>query len=70
MKRTSKCNRGLAIGMTFVILFLCVGMLDLKSSECEKALMRCTQDPYWQAVAFGVFYCATGYVFCKKYIEG
>ena len=70
MKRMSKCTKGLTIGMVFVVLFLCIGMIDLQSGECEKAFMRCADDPYWQAVAFGVFYCATGYVFCKKYIEG
>lgn len=62
--------KGLTVGMLFVVLFLCVGMIDLHSRECERAFMRCAQDPYWQAVAFGVVYCATGYVFCKKYIEG
>jgi hypothetical protein len=49
---------------------MCIGMIDLHSGECEKAFMRCSEDPYWQAVAFGVFYCVTGYLFCKKYIEG
>jgi hypothetical protein len=62
--------RGLAIGMMFVLLFLCIGMNVVHSGECEEALLRCSHDPYWQAVAFGVVYCVTGYVFCKKYIEG
>lgn len=70
MKRTSKWLKGLCIGMMFLALFLSIGMINLHSGECEKAFMRCTDDPYWQAVAFGIFYCATGYVFCKKYIEG
>jgi hypothetical protein len=62
--------KGLAIGLVVVVLFLCVGMLDLHSGECEKAFMRCSEDPYWRAVAHGIVYCVTGYVFCKKYIEG
>lgn len=70
MKRTNIIMKGLTIGMVFVVLFLCVGMIDLHSGGCEKAFMRCSQDTYWQAVAFGVVYCGIGYVFCKKYIEG
>ena len=70
MKRSRKCLRGFAIGMVFVILFLCAGMAVVHSGECEEALLRCSYDPYWQAVAFGAVYCITGYVFCKKYIEG
>ncbi len=70
MKRTNIIMKGFTIGMVFMVLFLCVGMIDLHSGGCENAFMRCSQDPYWQAVAFGVVYCVTGYVFCKKYIEG
>ena len=66
MERTSKRMKGLTVGMLFVVLFLCVGMIDLHSGECERAFMRCAQDPYWQAVAFGVVYFATGNVLCKK----
>jgi len=70
MKRTNIIMKGFTIGMVFMVLFLCIGMIDLHSGGCENAFMRCSQDPYWQAVAFGVVYCVTGYVFCKKYIEG
>ena len=70
MNPKSKRSRGLAIGMVFLVLFIFVGMIDLHSNECEKAFMRCSQDPYWRAVIYGVVYCVTGYVFCKKYIEG
>jgi hypothetical protein len=70
MKRTSITRKGLTIGMLCVLLLLCAGAIDLHAGECEKAFMRCIQDPYWQAVTFGVVYCATGYAFCKKYIEG
>jgi hypothetical protein len=56
--------------MVLVIMFLCVGMIDLYSGECERAFMRCSQDPYWRGVTFGVVYCVAGYAFCKKYIEG
>ena len=70
MKRSNKRMRWIATGMVFVVLFLCVGMTVVHSNECEKAFLRCSYDPYWQAVAFGGIYCVTGYVFCKKYIEG
>ncbi len=70
MKRTSKCMKGITIGLVIVVFFLCIGMSDLHSGECEKAFMRCTEDPFWRATPFGVVYCITGYVFCKKYIEG
>jgi hypothetical protein len=62
--------KGACVAMVFMVLFLCVGMIDLQSGECEKAFARCSQDPYWQAIAHGIVYCITGYVFCKKYIEG
>ena len=70
MKKYINRSKGLAIGMMFVLLFLGLGMIQLHSGECERAFLRCSEDPYWQAVAFGVVYCATGYIFCKKYIEG
>lgn len=70
MKRVKIIKKGLAIGLVFIVFLLCVGIVDLHAGECEKAFQRCIQDPYWQAVAFGVVYCLTGYAFCKKYIEG
>jgi hypothetical protein len=70
MKQKSKRMKGMTVGLIFLVLFFGVGMIDVRSAECENAFMRCTSDPYWQAVAFGVVYCVTGYVFCKKYIEG
>lgn len=70
MNRTGKCVKGMTIGVVVILLFFSVGVVSLHSGECEKAFLRCSQDPYWQAVTFGVVYCVTGYVFCKKYIEG
>ena len=70
MKNKNMGTKGLTIVMVFAVLFICAGMTSLHSDGCEKAFLRCTEDPYWQAVAFGVVYCITGYVFCKKYIEG
>lgn len=70
MNHKNKRMKGITIGMVFIVLFLCIGMIELHSGECEKAFLRCSYDPYWQAAAFGIVYCATGYLFCKKYIEG
>jgi hypothetical protein len=70
MKQKSKCMKGMTIGMAVVLIFFCAGVTGLHSGACESAFLRCSSDPYWQAVAFGVVYCVTGYVFCKKYIEG
>lgn len=70
MNHTNKRKKGITIGMVFIVLFLCIGMTELHSGECEKAFLRCTYDPIWQAAAFGIVYCGTGYLFCKKYIEG
>ena len=70
MKQKSKRMKGMTIGVLIIVLFFCVGMIDLYSGDCERAFMRCANDPLWQAVLFGGVYCITGYVFCKKYIEG
>ncbi len=70
MLKNRKHMKGMAIGMAFLVLFFCAGMADLHSGGCEDALLRCTYDPYWQAVPFGVVYCLIGYTFCLKYIEG
>jgi hypothetical protein len=70
MIRKSKCLKGIAVAVMFLVFFFCAASVELHSGECERAFMRCTQDPYWQAVAHGIVYCLTGYAFCKKYIEG
>jgi hypothetical protein len=61
-------------GWIFLIV-LCVlfsGLLpvDMHAAECENALARCMNDPYWHMTLAGPIYCAMGYLFCKKYIEG
>ena len=70
MKRFRIARKGLAVGLIFVVLLLCAGIADLHAGECEKALQRCLEDPYWRAIAHGFVYCLAGYAFCKKYIEG
>lgn len=74
MKKNDRMRKavavGLAVGLAWVLLFLCAGMISLHAGDCEEAFIKCIYDPYWQAVPFGVVYCATGYAFCLKYIEG
>ena len=70
MMKNRKRTKGVAIGMALIVLFFCAGMTELHSGDCEDAFLRCSYDPYWQAVPFGVVYCMIGYAFCLKYIEG
>ena len=70
MLKHRKRMKGMAVGMAFLVLFFCAGMIELHSGNCEDAFVRCSYDPLWQAVTFGVVYCMIGYVFCLKYIEG
>lgn len=67
--KLKKGKKAAALAMVFAALFFCVAMIDLDAGECEKALFRCLEDPFWHAVPGGPIYCATGYLFCKKYVE-
>ncbi len=53
------------------LVFLALGWVsvDLSAGGCEKGFFMCVSDPYWQATPFGVVFCGSGYLFCKKYIE-
>ena len=43
---------------------------DSELGPCELAFIRCFQDPLWStATTEGLFHCALGYAFCKKYID-
>ena len=56
-------------------LVILTAMLNLYGIEselgpCEIAFLRCFQDPVWVgATTEGLFHCALGYAFCKKYID-
>ncbi len=52
------------------VLFSSLFAVNVNAGECENALTRCLNDPYWHMTLAGPVYCATGYLFCKKYIEG
>jgi len=55
-----------------VILTIMVNLYgtDNELGPCEIAFIRCFQDPLWKgAPTEGLFHCALGYAFCKKYID-
>jgi hypothetical protein len=56
--------------IVFCVLFSGLFAVDVHAAECENALARCMNDPYWHMTLAGPVYCASGYLFCKKYIEG
>ena len=63
-------KRATVLTMIFVTLFFCLVTVDASAGDCEDALLKCMKDPWWHMVPGGPIYCATGYLFCKKYIEG
>ncbi len=71
MNMTSKKNTKHII---FCLLILTM-MVSLSGGEielgpCEFAFIRCFHDPLWYgATTEGLFHCALGYAFCKKYID-
>lgn len=69
MKRINTFKKGAAVAAIFATLFLCVAMMDLNAGACEKALFKCLEDPLVNMTLGGSIFCATGYLFCKKYVE-
>ena len=71
MNKISKRNTKRIV---FCILILTM-MVNFYGSEmepgpCEYAFIRCFYDPMWiGATTEGLFHCALGYAFCKKYID-
>jgi hypothetical protein len=62
--------KGWVCVVLFCVLFCSLFAVDGHAGECENAMMRCMSDPYWHTTLAGPVYCATGYLFCKKYVEG
>ncbi len=60
--------------IVFCLLILTV-MMNLSGAEkemgpCEMAFFRCFNDSLWRGASTeGLFHCALGYAFCKKYID-
>lgn len=71
MNKTSKKNT-----KRFVFCLLILTMMvnysgaEMDLGPCELAFFRCFQDPLWRGgTTEGLFHCALGYAFCKKYID-
>jgi hypothetical protein len=62
--------KGWIFVIVLCVLFSGLFAVDVHAAECENALARCMNDPYWHMTLAGPVYCAVGYLFCKKYIEG
>ena len=62
--------KGWIFVIVLCVLFSSLFAVGLHAAECENALTRCMDDPYWHMTLAGPVYCAVGYLFCKKYIEG
>jgi len=70
MKRKNRSVKGWVIVAAFLVLLSGLAAADLHAGECENAMFRCMDDPYWHMTLAGPVYCAVGYLFCKKYVEG
>lgn len=70
MKRKNRSVKTWIIVAVFLVLLSGLVAVDLQAGECENALFRCMDDPYWHMTLAGPVYCAVGYLFCKKYVEG
>jgi hypothetical protein len=70
MNRKNRSVKGWVIVVAFLVVISGLLAADVRAGECENALFRCMDDPYWHMTLAGPVYCATGYLFCKKYVEG
>ncbi len=71
MNKTSKKNTK-RIVFCLLILTMVVNYsgAEVEMGPCEFAFIRCFQDPIWKGgTTEGLFHCALGYAFCKKYID-
>lgn len=65
LSQLKKSLQVIAVFMFGLALLCSFGVSDLRAGRCEDAFIRCLHDvpithPWW---------CATGWAFCKKYIE-
>ena len=71
MNKIRKINTK-SIIFCLVILTMMVSLSggEFEPGPCEYAFVRCFQDPLWHGASTeGIFHCALGYAFCKKYID-
>ena len=65
----NKITKKIAFILVIFTIFISLSAVSLEAGRCEEAFFRCLDDPFWKAAPFGIIFCATGYFFCKKYIE-
>lgn len=69
MKKIRRHVKGFVFGFIVLMFLTNFSIAGIKPGPCEIALLRCIQDPFWMGLSEGVFHCALGYIFCKKYID-
>lgn len=68
ISRIFRNKRLLTLVLVLVVLVLSSSLAFPKSGGCEFGLALCWIDYMWLPDV-ALFYCGTGYVFCKKYVE-
>jgi len=71
MNKTSKKNtKHIIFCLLILTMIMSLSGDEIELGPCEIAFIRCFQDPLWNgATTEGLFHCALGYAFCKKYID-
>jgi hypothetical protein len=71
MNKTSKKNKTtIVLCLLILTMMVNISAAENEPGPCEYAFLRCFQDPLWKGAATeGLFHCALGYAFCKKYID-
>ena len=71
MKKTRKKNmKKIVFCLVILTMMMNVVGAEAEPGPCEIAFIRCFYDSIWRGAATeGLFHCALGYAFCKKYID-
>jgi len=71
MNMTSKKNtKHIIFCLLILTMMVSLSGNEIEPGPCEFAFIRCFHDPIWiGATTEGLFHCALGYAFCKKYID-
>ncbi len=71
MNKTNKKNtKHIIFCLLILTMMVSLSGNEIEPGPCEFAFIRCFHDPIWiGATTEGLFHCALGYAFCKKYID-
>ncbi len=72
MNKTRKKNMKKIVFSLVILTMMMMNMVGAvaEPGPCEMAFIRCFYDSLWRGAATeGLFHCALGYAFCKKYID-